>query len=108
MQAKIYCKPVAKDIHEFYLIADGEKYYLFEQKFYMSNHYYFKNGVAVKDVGDFSKAKTVTIRNTLEKLPKYLKKVSRRYGVEIKNKSQSKPRMKQNQKYVLDDYDIAA
>lgn len=55
MQAKIYCKPVAKDVHEFYLIADGEKYYLFEQKFYMSNHYYFKNGVAVKDVGDFSK-----------------------------------------------------
>ena len=30
MQAKIYCKPVAKDVHEFYLIADGEKYYLFE------------------------------------------------------------------------------
>ena len=40
--------------------------------------------------------------------PKYLKKVSRRYGVEIETKSQSKPRMKQNQKYVLDDYDIAA
>ena len=108
MQAKIYCKPVAKDVHEFYLIADGEKYYLFEQKFYKSNHYYFKNGVAVKDVGDFSKAKTVTIRNTLEKLPKYLKKVSKRYGVEIETKSQSKPRPKQNQKYVLDDYDIAA
>ena len=45
----------------------------------MSNHYYFKNNVAVNDVGNFSKAKTITIRNTLEKLPKYLKKVSRKY-----------------------------
>lgn len=90
MQAKIYCRPVAKDVHEFYLIAEGEKYYLFEQRFYMSNHNYFKKGVSVDSVGDFSKANTITIRNTLEKLPKYLKKVSRRYGIEFARKTKSK------------------
>lgn len=90
MQAKIYCRPVAKDVHEFYLIADGEKYYLFEQKFYMSNHKFFKKGVSVDSIGDFSKANTITIRNTLEKLPKYLKKVSRKYGIEFARKTKSK------------------
>lgn len=77
MQAKIYCKPVAKDVHEFYLIADGEKYYLFEQKFYMSNHYYFKNGVAVKDVGDFSKAKQSRFATRLRNSRNILKSVKK-------------------------------
>lgn len=87
MQAKIYCRPVAKDVHEFFLVANGKKFYLFEQRFHMTNHLYFKKGVAVDNIGDFSKAKSVTVKNTLEKLPKYIKKAAKRYGIELETKS---------------------
>lgn len=108
MQAKVYCRPVAKDVHEFYLVIDGERFYLFEQKFYMSNHRYFKKGVAVDDLGNFAKANKICIRNTLEKLPKYLKKVSRRYDVEIPMKSKSKSHRKISCKYEWLDLDETA
>lgn len=108
MQAKVYCRPVAKDVHEFYLVIDGERFYLFEQKFYMSNHTYFKKGVAVDDLGNFGKADTICIRNTLEKLPKYIKKVSNRYDIEIPSKTKPKHRQKMQCKYEWFDFDEVA
>lgn len=108
MQAKVYCRPVAKDVHEFYLVIDGERFYLFEQKFYMSNHAYFKKGVAVDDLGNFGKADTICIRNTLEKLPKYIKKVSNRYDIEIPSKTKSKHRQKMQRKYERFDFEEVA
>ncbi len=97
MQTKIYCRPVAQDVHEFYLVADGDKYYLFEQRFVMANHLYFKGGVAVEDLGNFSKATAVTVRNTLEKLPKYVKKIEKRYGLNLLQKK-ARPKMRPNTK----------
>lgn len=98
MKAKIYCRPVAKDVHEFYLMADGEKYYLFEQRFYLSTHAYFKKGVQVEDVGDFRKASTLVVRNTLEKLPKYLKKLKKRYALSFCEKKRAKIQKKEKYK----------
>lgn len=98
MQTKIYCRSVAQDVHEFYLVADNSKYYLFEQRFVMANHRYFKDGIAVEDLGDFSKATAVTVRNTLEKLPKYVKKVEKRYGLTLSRKKETKPQKKEKYK----------
>ncbi len=81
MQAKIYCKTTENDVHEYYLEMNGERYHLFEQRFNMSNHAYFKNGVALDDIGNFKRAKSEPIRRTLEKIPKYIKKLSQDYGM---------------------------
>lgn len=108
MQTKIYCRPVAQDVHEFYLVANNRKYYLFEQKFSMANHRYFKKGVAVEDLSDFSKTTAVPVRNTLEKLPKYVKKTAKRYGLDLSQK-RAKPQTKEKHKNAwLSGYEQAA
>lgn len=81
MKNKIYCRPVAKDVHEFYAVIDGKKYYLFEQSYRRTNRDYFKFGVEIDRIGDFSKVQSTSVKNTLEKLPRYLKRLDKRYGL---------------------------
>ena len=81
MKNKVYCRTVAKGIQEYYLEVDGKRYYLFEQDYRVSNRDYFKDGVDVNKIGDFRNVRSESVRMTLDKLPKYLKKLDKRYGL---------------------------
>lgn len=81
MKAKVYCRTVAKGIQEYYLQTESGKYYLFEQSYRRTNRDYFKFGVEIDRIGDFSKVQSTSVKNTLEKLPRYLKRLDKRYGL---------------------------
>ena len=86
MRAKVYCRTVAKGIQEYYLAMDGKRYYLFEQDYRVTNRDYFKDGVDVNKIGDFRNVRSESVRRTLDKLPKYLKKLDKRYGLGLYKK----------------------
>ena len=83
MKNKVYCRTVAQGIQEYYLQTENGRYYLFEQGYRVTNRDYFKNGVDVNKIGDFRNVRSESVRMTLDKLPKYLKKLDKRYGLAL-------------------------
>ena len=76
MKPQIYCKVTAKGEHCFYLLAEGQEYYLV--------HTYFSSGIRLDEVYNFSKAKhDNAIIRTLAKLPVYIKYVESEYGIAV-------------------------
>ena len=69
MQAKVYCKTVAKGRQAFYINANGKEYFLFEQDFRASNKEFFKKGYYLTDRVDYTRVRSEATRRTLEKLP---------------------------------------
>lgn len=114
MQAKVFCKTVAKGIQAYYVSVDGNSIYLFQQNYRVSNKEFFSNGVVVHALGKFRNVHSTSVRNTLEKIPSYLRYVEKEYGVEIYEKTK---RRKQGYNVYYDskkkgfkepdDYDIA-
>ena len=100
MRAKVYCRTVAKGIQEYYLAVDGKIYYLFEQDYRVSNRDYFKDGVDVNKIGDFRNVRSESVRMTLDKLPKYLKKLDKRYGLGLYKRDVNPYQRVQKQKWL--------
>lgn len=69
MQAKVFCKTVAKGIQAYYVTVDGNSIYLFQQNYRVSNKEFFSNGVGVHALGKFRNVHSTSVRNTLEKIP---------------------------------------
>lgn len=89
MKAKIFCKTVAKGQQAFYLTVNGGKYFLFQQNYRVSNKEFFKNGVSINQINDYSKVHSQSVRNTLDKLPAYLRYIEKEFGVAIYEKSKT-------------------
>ena len=91
MKPQIYCKTTAKGEHSFYLMADGQEYYLFRQAYRRGVHTYFSNGIRIDEVYDFSKAKNDSaVIHTLDKLPLYIKYVENEYGIVVLRQTMKK------------------
>ena len=90
MQAKVYCKTVAKGIQAFYVNANGKEYFLFEQDYRVSNKEFFRHGYYITDKVDYSKVTSTAVRKTLKKLPSYVKYVEKEYGISIYEKTKLK------------------
>ena len=86
MQAKVYCKTVAKGRQAFYINANGKEYFLFEQDFRASNKEFFKKGYYLTDRVDYTRVRSEATRRTLEKLPSYIRYIESEYGVSIYEK----------------------
>jgi hypothetical protein len=90
MQAKVYCKTVAKGRQAFYLNANGKDYFLFEQDFRKSNKEFFVKGYYLTDKVDYTKVKSTSVRKTLNKLPSFIRYIESEFGVSIYNKTKCK------------------
>ena len=90
MQAKVYCKTVAKGRQAFYINASGKDYFLFEQDFRKSNKEFFRNGHYLSDNIDYSRVTSSSVRKTLEKIPSYVKYIESEHGISIFEKSKLK------------------
>ena len=90
MQAKVYCKTVAKGRQAFYVNANGKEYFLFEQDFRASNKEFFKKGYYLTDKVDYTRVRSEATRRTLEKLPSYIRYIESEYGVSIYEKTKRK------------------
>lgn len=68
----------------------GKEYYLFTEKCRKCTTDYFKDGIPVAKLGDFSKAYGIPVKKTLTKLPIYIKYVEKEMGIVVYNKIHNK------------------
>lgn len=90
MQAKVFCKTVAKDVQAYYVRVDGEAYFLFRMPFHRSNNDFFRKGVNIDKLCNYAGAHSTTVRKTLDKLPAYLRYIEREYSVPIYTKKKNR------------------
>lgn len=114
MQTKIFCKTVAKGKQAFYVTANGETYYLFTQDYRVSNKEYFRNGVSIDDINNFSGVHSTAVRNTLDKLPMYIRYIEKEFGIAIYERTKKAKQQKKQNHYKREqfmwphlDFDVA-
>ena len=90
MMTKIFCKTVAKGTQAFFVQVNGKNYYLFQQAFKRSNKEYFAGGVEIHSISKFSNVHSTAVRDTLDKLPAYIRYVESEHGVSIYEKTKLK------------------
>ena len=88
MSKFIICKTTDKAIQSYYLKVDSDLYFLFEQDFRKSNKEYYGRGVNVNEAVNFARAHSTSIRNTMEKLRKALKRIEREEGIAVWDKTE--------------------
>ena len=94
MKAKIICKTEEKDKLYFYAVINSKEYFLFTQSYKRSVKQFFKNGVSVNGINDYSSAHSTCVRRVLDKLPSYLHYIEKEYSVEIYNKTKVNKKQK--------------
>ena len=87
MKPLIYCKTTAKATQSFYLLADGKEYFLFNQKYRVSNKEHFRRGINLDSLGDFSNVRSNSVRRVLDKLPNYIRYVEKEYEIKVLDKT---------------------
>ena len=105
MKTYISCKTTAKDQQTFYLMHQGEKYFLFSQPFRRSNKQVFEQKVSLSDLRKLKKHCSFSVRHTANKLPTYIHYVEQEFGVlvmEATKRKQTKPR---SFKVIEDEFD---
>lgn len=98
MQAKIYCRTVAKGKQSFYVMVNGKRYFLFTQDYRKSNKEFFQNGVGISKINHYGNVHSTAVRKTLDKLPSYIRYIEKEYGVAIYDKTQNALKLQKKQK----------
>ena len=83
MQATVFCKTTAKATQSFFVKVGGRDYFLFQQDFRKSNKEFFRNGVGVHAINNYSGVHSTAVRKTLDKLPSYIRYIEKEYDVAI-------------------------
>ena len=84
MKTMIYCEPTQKGVHSFYLILDGQEYYLFSQNYRKGVHDYFSKGVSLNESMNYSKTHNDSaVMRTMSKLPLYIRYIEKEYEIEV-------------------------
>lgn len=87
MQAKIFCKTLAKGVQAYYVTVDKKTYFLFQQAYHESNKAFFRKGVSINRVNNYSGVHSASVRRTMDKLPTYIRFIEKEYGVAIYDKT---------------------
>ena len=87
---KVFCVTVSKGTQAFFVKVNGKNYYLFQQAFKRSNKEYFAGGVEIHSISKFSNVHSTAVRDTLDKLPAYIRYVESEHGVSIYEKTKLK------------------
>jgi len=84
MKTMIYCETQGKAVHAFYMLSEGEIYYLFSQGYRKGVQAFYHKGVRLDESMDYSKAhKDTAIERTMSKIPMYIKYIEKEYGIEV-------------------------
>ena len=92
MKAKIYCKTTQKGIHSFYLLQEGNEYFLFSQKYRKGVQEYFgRGGVYFDQSRNYAKSHNdAAIIRTMNKLPIYIKYIEKEYEIAVFNQTKKR------------------
>lgn len=114
MQTKIFCRTVAKGKQSFYVMVNGETYFLFMQDYRVSNKEFFQNGVRIDDLNKFAGVHSTAVRNTLDKLPMYIRYIEKENGIAIYERTKKIKQQKKQKQYKREpfmwqhlDFDVA-
>lgn len=95
MRNKVFCRTVEKGVQAFFVEADGRKYFLFRQNFRQGVKRHFEGGVAIDDLGDYSRA-DASVRRTLDKLPIAIRALEKREGIAVYQRTKDRADGKKN------------
>ena len=98
MQAKIFCKTIAKGKQSFYVTVNEKRYFLFTQDYRISNKEFFQNGVGISEKNKYANVHSTAVKRTLDKLPAYIRYVEKEYDVAIYEKTQKAQKLQKKQK----------
>ena len=104
MQATVFCKTTAKATQSFFVKVGGREYFLFEQDFRKSNKEFFRNGVGVHAINNYSSVHSTAVKKTLDKLPSYIRYIEKAYDVAIYEKTKKKLETKKKNSYKRDTF----
>lgn len=91
MKSMIYCKTTRKGIHSFYLVVNGERYLLFNQKYRRGVGRYFRRGVSINQSIDYSKTHNdAALKKTMSKIPMHLRYVEKEFDLQVLEKTKKK------------------
>ena len=112
MKAKVICKNLDWGTHVFYVVVNGKEYFLFSQDYKRTVEEFFKHGININELNNYSIAHSSAVRKTLDKIPLYLHYVEKEFGVEIytktnNNKSSKKLKPYKRESFRWQDYDWA-
>lgn len=103
MQTVIYCVRAAGGKHEFYMMADRERYYLFTQDYRKGVQNYFGKGLMLNEAMDYSRSnRNRAVVHTMDKIPVYIRYVEKEYGVTVLKRTK---RFTQNGRGYLREYE---
>lgn len=89
---KIFCKR-SDERHEFYLLAGGTEYYLFDQSFRRGVAEFFRNGVIIaKALNHGIGRRDYAIHQTMDKLKMYIKYIESQNDITVLKKTSKKMR----------------
>ena len=93
MKTMIYCETPEKAVHAFYMLNEGEIYYLFSQDYRKGVQDFYHKGVRLDESLDYSKAhKDTAIERTMSKSPMYIKYIEKEYGMEVLERTKKRNR----------------
>ena len=90
MKTTIFCKKTQDNKQKFFVKVGNETYYLFQQEFRIGNEKFFRNGVGLHEINNYSNISNLDVRKTLDKLPAYLHYIEKEYDVVIYKKTKKK------------------
>lgn len=84
MKTKIYCEPTDRGVHSFFMISDGQRYYLFSQDYRKGVQEYYAKGVSLNESINYSRShRDRALVRTMNKIPMYVKYIEKEYGIEV-------------------------
>ena len=104
MQAKIFCRTVAKGKQSFYMTVNGQNYFLFTQDYRVSNKEYFQNGVSISEINNYSGVRSTAVKRTLDKLPSYIRYIEKEYEIAVFKKTKESQRKKKTKQYKREQF----
>lgn len=93
VKTMIYCEPTEQGVHSFFLVTEGQEYYLFSQNYRKGVHAYYSKGVSLVEAINYSKTHNDNaLIRTMSKLPMYIKYIEKEYGIEVLERTKRKRR----------------
>lgn len=93
MKTIIYCKATECGVHSFFMVSNGQEYYLFSQDYRRGVQQYYSKGVSLDESINFSKShKDSAIERTMSKIPMYIQYIEKEYGIAILERTKKRSR----------------
>ena len=91
MKPIVKCENPEYGTLSFYLVADSRRYFLFSQAYRKNVAHFFRNGMRLADIQNFSKSKNDTaVAKIMSKLPSYIKYIEKEYDISVLRETQKK------------------